>query len=158
MRPSSTISMRWNRSELTRLTLRLAVQGPLAADFSGITYNADRDLLVASTPTALGDLLHGLLADLPSDPTAAAAQWNNWAPLLGALTESMVRFDANVVRNDYVFAQLVAWMASRSRFPFSSFRRLSELRMCRSVRRAMKRLLVRHLAQPSSTPAAAMMC
>ena len=98
------------KDQLTRLTLRLAVQGPLAADFSGITYNAERDLLVASTPTALGDLLHGLLADLPSDPTAAAAQWSNWAPLLGALTESMVRFDANVVRNDYVFAQLVAAM------------------------------------------------
>jgi Ca2+-binding RTX toxin-like protein len=98
------------QDQLTRLTLRLAVQGPLASDFSGIAYNAERDLLVASTPAALGDLLHGLLTDLPSDPTAAATQWANWAPLLGALTESMVRFDANVVRADYVFAQLVAAM------------------------------------------------
>lgn len=99
----------WN-DQLTRLTLRLAVQGPLASTFSGITYNTDRDLLVANGPTALKDMLHNLLVGLPSDPTAAATQWANWAPLLGAVADGMVRSDANVVRDDYLFAQLVAAM------------------------------------------------
>ena len=100
--------------QLTRLTLRLAVQGPLAETFSGITYNTDRDLLVANSPSALKDMLVALLEDLPSDPTAAAAQWANWAPLLGAVAEGMVRSDANVVREDYLFAQLVAAMDGMS--------------------------------------------
>jgi Ca2+-binding RTX toxin-like protein len=94
--------------QLTRLTLRLVVQGPLAEEFAGIVYRADLDLLVAETPTALADLYGRLLADLPSDPAAALAEWQAWAPLLGAMAEGMRRFDANVVRLDYVAAQLLA--------------------------------------------------
>lgn len=98
------------KDQVTRLTLRLVVQGPLADVFAGVTYNADRDLLVAAGPTALADLLHNLLVDLPADPVAAQAQWADWAPLLGAVAEGMVRHDANVVRDDFLFAQLVSAM------------------------------------------------
>ncbi|HEX8240488.1 MAG TPA: calcium-binding protein [Allosphingosinicella sp.] len=96
--------------EVTRLTLRLVVQGPMADDFDGISYRADLDLLVADTPTALGDLYRALLEDLPSDPAAALAQWQSWAPLLGAMAEGMRRFDSNMVRGDYVAAQIAAAM------------------------------------------------
>src|SRR3954469_9832362 len=75
--------------QVTRLTLRLVVQGPMADEFAGISYRADLDLLVADTPNALSDLYHRLLADLPSDPAAALAQWQSWAPLLGAMAEGM---------------------------------------------------------------------
>ncbi|MDB5579874.1 MAG: hypothetical protein JWR80_5050 [Bradyrhizobium sp.] len=93
--------------QLTRLSLRLAVQGPLAGTFAGLTYHDDLDLLVADGPNALGDVLHRVLADLPVDAVDAAAQWAAWAPLLGAVSVGMVRFDANVVRSDFLFEQLV---------------------------------------------------
>jgi Ca2+-binding RTX toxin-like protein len=94
--------------QLTRLTLRLVVQGPLAEAFEGISYRTDLDLLVAETASALEDLYGRILADLPSDHGAALAEWQAWAPLLGAMADGMRRFDANVVRSDYVAAQLLA--------------------------------------------------
>ncbi|MEO7178944.1 MAG: calcium-binding protein, partial [Allosphingosinicella sp.] len=96
--------------QVTRLTLRLVIQGPMAEAFDGISYRADLDLLVADTPTALKDLYRSLLEGLPSDPAAALAEWQGWAPLLGAMAEGMRRPDANLVRSDYVAAQLVAAM------------------------------------------------
>jgi Ca2+-binding RTX toxin-like protein len=96
--------------QLTRLTLRLIVQGPMADVFGGITYRDDLDLLVASTPTALAGLYAALLADLPSDPVQALAQWQGWAPLLGAMADGMLRADANIVRSDYIAAQLLRAM------------------------------------------------
>lgn len=93
---------------ITRLTLRLAVQGPKAAAFAEITYRPDLDLLVANGPTALADILHRIVAALPaSDHSGAVAQWASWAPLLGALTDSMVRSDAMTVRVDFLFQQLL---------------------------------------------------
>lgn len=96
--------------QVTRLTLRLIVQGPMADAFSGISYREDLDLLVADTPTALADLYAGLLADLPVDPTLALAQWQSWAPLLGAMADGMRRTDANLVRADFIAAQLLRAM------------------------------------------------
>lgn len=96
--------------QLTRLTLRLVVQGPLASDFSSIHYDAHRDLMIANSPTALADLLHARLAALPSGATAALAEWTAWAPLIGVLADGMVRTDGNVVRSDFLFAQLVRAM------------------------------------------------
>jgi Ca2+-binding RTX toxin-like protein len=96
----------WN-DQLTRLTLRLVVQGPLAETFDGLTYHEDIDLLVADSPNALADLLHRLIVDLPADAGQAASIWSQWAPLLGAVTDGMVRSDANVVRSDYLFVQLL---------------------------------------------------
>lgn len=94
--------------QVTRLTLRLVVQGPMASQFAGVEYRPDLDLLVASSSTALADILHQRIAALPAgDLAAAAAEWAAWAPLLGALTESMVRHDNNVVRDDFLFQQLV---------------------------------------------------
>ncbi|HTU12058.1 MAG TPA: calcium-binding protein [Allosphingosinicella sp.] len=96
--------------QVTRLTLRLVVQGPMAEEFDGLTYRLDLDLVVADTATALGDLYARLLDDLPSDPVDALAQWQAWAPLLGAMADGMVRFDNNLVRSDYIAAQLLAAM------------------------------------------------
>lgn len=96
--------------QVQRLTLRLVVQGPLADVFDGISYQTGSDLLVADTSTALADLYADLLTDLPSDPAAALAQWEAWTPLLGAMAEGMRRADANLVRSDYIAAQLLRAM------------------------------------------------
>lgn len=96
--------------QVTRLTLRLIVQGPMADEFDGITYRDDLDLLVAATPTALADLYRGLLGDLPANPAQALAQWEGWAPLLGAMADGMRRTDANLVREDFIAAQLLRAM------------------------------------------------
>lgn len=96
--------------QLTRLSLRLIVQNPMANVFSGITYREDLDLLVAESATALADLYAALLEDLPGDPAAALAQWQAWAPLLGAMADGMLRSDANIVRTDYIAAQLLRAM------------------------------------------------
>jgi Ca2+-binding RTX toxin-like protein len=96
----------WN-DQLNRLTLRLVVQGPLASTFAGLTYHSDIDLLVADGPNSLADVLHRIIVQLPADGTDATAMWTQWAPLLGAVSEGMVRADANVVRNDYLFTQLL---------------------------------------------------
>ncbi|MBB4640571.1 calcium-binding protein [Rhizorhapis suberifaciens] len=93
--------------QVQRLTLRLVVQGPLADTFEGISYRTDIDLLVADTPTALADLYSELLAGLPSDPVDALAQWESWAPLLAAMADGMRRTDANLVRADFIAAQLL---------------------------------------------------
>jgi len=94
--------------QLARLTLRLVAQGPMAAAFAGVTYHAENDLLIADSATSLGDILHRVIAGLEGkNHEAALAQWAQWAPLLGALTDSMVRSDANTVKVDYLFEQLV---------------------------------------------------
>ncbi|MDT8760529.1 hypothetical protein MZO42_17650 [Sphingomonas psychrotolerans] len=93
--------------QVTQLTLRLVVQGPLAELFDGISYHDDVDLLVADEPNALANVLSRVIADLPNDPSAAAAAWAEWTPLLGAMSHGMVRSDANIVRSDFLFAQLV---------------------------------------------------
>jgi len=93
--------------QLTRLTLRLVVQGPLADLFDGLTYRDDIDLLVADGPNALAEVLHRVIAGLPADAIGAAAAWAEWAPLLGAVSQGMVRSDANVVRSDFLFTQLL---------------------------------------------------
>ena len=94
--------------QVTRLTLRLAVQGPLSSTFADVSYRTDLDLLIADGPTALGDILDRVIAGVPAgDHTAALAQWAAWAPLLAALIQSMVRADGNVVRSDFLFTQLV---------------------------------------------------
>jgi Ca2+-binding RTX toxin-like protein len=95
------------KDQLERLTLRLVVQGPLADIFTGITYRSDLDLLVAVGSNSLADVFRNVIDALPADPTDAAAAWAEWAPLLGAVADGMIRSDANVVRGDFVFAQLV---------------------------------------------------
>ncbi|NIJ21113.1 Ca2+-binding RTX toxin-like protein [Sphingomonas naasensis] len=96
--------------QLEGLTLRLVVQGPLSDEFTTIHYDVVRDMMIANNATALADLLHTRLEALPADAGAAQAEWSAWAPLLGALSEGMIRSDANEVRADYLFAQLVRAM------------------------------------------------
>lgn len=97
-------------NQLQGLTLRLVVQGPLADDFVSIHYDIQRDMMIANNATALADLLHTRLEALPADAVSAEAEWAAWAPLLGALSEGMIRSDANEVRADFLFAQLVRAM------------------------------------------------
>lgn len=99
----------WN-DQLSRLTLRLVVQGPMAQAFHGVSFNEDLDLLVVADAQALSRVLGGFLASLPGEPQDARTIWASLAPLLGAVSDGMVRADANLVREDYLFAQLIAAM------------------------------------------------
>jgi Ca2+-binding RTX toxin-like protein len=96
--------------QLPRLALRLAAQGPLADLFDGFDYDVDRELLIADSVGSVSDLLQGLIEDLPSNHGDALDQWEAWAPLLAALSESAVRSDENVLRSDFLVAQLVSAM------------------------------------------------
>lgn len=93
--------------QLNRFVLRIGIQGPLADTFGGIVYDPGADMLTATTPNSLSELLQQVLLSLPSDATAAATRWDAWAPLLGAVVEGMRRTDGNIVRSDFLFAQLV---------------------------------------------------
>jgi Ca2+-binding RTX toxin-like protein len=96
--------------QLPRLTLRLAVQGPLDDLFAGFTYDAETEVLIATAADSLSDLLHDLIDDLPSVHNDALAQWDEWAPLIGAISESAKRSDGNALRSDFLFTQLVSAM------------------------------------------------
>jgi len=93
---------------LDKATARLAVQGPLAAQFAGVSYSEGRDRLQAEGPAALADAFSSALAQLPTDATAAQQAWDAlWGPLLRHVTEAMRRADGIDVRHDYIVQGLV---------------------------------------------------
>ncbi|HMB09668.1 MAG TPA: hypothetical protein VKP01_03665, partial [Saliniramus sp.] len=98
---------------LDKATARLAVQGPLAAQFAGVSYSEGRDRLQAEGPAALADAFSSALTQLPDDLTAAQQAWDAlWGPLLQHVTEAMRRADGIDVRHDYIVQGLVTALAT----------------------------------------------
>ena len=92
----------WNDT-LTRFTLRLAVQGPLADIFSSVDYDPDRDTLLVDNTDDLAGVFGSVLATLPS--SGALTAWNDWAPLLAALVDDLSwRDDSGPILVDAGFA------------------------------------------------------
>lgn len=90
------------------LTLRLIVQSDAIPAFAEMTYREDLDLIVMAGPNALQSVFESILGGLPADPMLALEEWQQWGELLKALQDGSRRFDNNLVRDDFVAAQLEA--------------------------------------------------
>jgi Ca2+-binding RTX toxin-like protein len=92
-----------------KAALRLALQGPLAELFPGITYDLASDRFKATSPDSLVDAYHSAIGQLSQDPQTALAQWNtNWGPLMAELGDNLDRADHMNVKTDYAVSSLVA--------------------------------------------------
>ncbi len=97
----------WN-DIVEKETIRLALQGPLKTTFSGLSYDAAKDRIVATTATGVADALKAAILTLSSTASTAQTQWNtNWGPLFNELLDSTDRADGNSVRADYTVQSLV---------------------------------------------------
>ena len=97
----------WN-TVLGKETLRLAAQGPLAAKFAGLTFDLAKDVLVASSPTSVADVLKSALLTLSTSPATALLQWNSdLGPMMAEMLHDTQRSDGNNVRTDYAVQALV---------------------------------------------------
>jgi Ca2+-binding RTX toxin-like protein len=97
----------WNAA-LDKAFLRLAIQGPLAAQFPHVTFDPSSGDFKATSAATLAEAYAGVLALLPSDHTAALTAWNtDWAPMLANFAEALTRSDQNTVKVDYAIANLV---------------------------------------------------
>ena len=97
----------WN-DIVEKETIRLALQGPLKTTFSGLSYDAAKDRIVATTATGVADALKAAILSLSSTASTAQTQWNtNWGPLFNELLDSTDRADGNSVRADYTVQSLV---------------------------------------------------
>lgn len=103
----------WNY-QFNQIAFKLIAQGPLAAEFAGLTYYESHDLLRAANGDTVATILAGFLDDMPSDGTAAGDYWEDWGPLLGAFAGTVMRTSGVEVGRDYFFAELVKAVDSRS--------------------------------------------
>ncbi len=75
--------------------------------FSGLTYNARKDGIVATSATGLADALKAAILTLSATAATALTQWNNnWGPFFNELFDSTDRLTRNV-RTDYAVQSLV---------------------------------------------------
>lgn len=98
---------------LSKTTIRLFAQGPLADIFQDVAYNVDTDRLYAASPTDLGDAFAGIIAALPSTGAATALS-DLWGPAAKAFMAALVRADKYDIRTDYAMQALVAATTSVS--------------------------------------------
>lgn len=102
---------------LTRFTLRLAIQGPLASIFTTVDYDASRDTLLVDNTNDLASVFDAVLSSLPSSGASALTAWDDWAPLLGALVGDLSWRDASgpiAVDAGFALAALQAALAETS--------------------------------------------
>ena len=103
----STLIRTWN-DVLEKEAICLAVQGPLKTLFTGLTYDAVKDRIVATTATGVADALNAAILTLSATAATALTQWNtSWGPLFNELFDSTDRLDKNIVRTDYAVQSLV---------------------------------------------------
>lgn len=97
----------WN-DVLEKESLRLALQGPLQTVFSGLTYDAVKDRVIAESPTAVADTIETAILQLSSTTSTALTQWNTiWAPMLAEVFQSTDRSDGIGVKTDYAIQSLI---------------------------------------------------
>ncbi|MGA0599282.1 calcium-binding protein [Caulobacter sp. KR2-114] len=98
----------WN-DVLAKETVRLAIQGPLASLFPGVSYDAAGDRFASASASTLADALGAALGQLSSTPSVALDQWDDlWGPLMAALAQNLDRVDGVDVKTDYAVQSLVA--------------------------------------------------
>jgi len=97
----------WN-DILDKVTIRLAVQGPLHTIFDDFAYDLDGDRFVDPGVSALTDAYRAVIGQLSNDPSTALADWNgNWGPALAAYADALVRNGGQAIKTDYAVQSLV---------------------------------------------------
>ncbi len=97
----------WN-GVLDKLTIRLAVQGPLHAVFGDLPYDLAADEFAADGPATLADAYQAAILALSPGAPAALAEWTtHWGPALSAFADALVRQNGIEIRTDYAVQSLV---------------------------------------------------
>ena len=92
-----------------KLAVRLAVQGPLAEYFEGITYDAARDKFIAATGEGLTPMFKAIFADAPAGSVDAKDWLDDWMPLVNAMLRDYVRTQSHLsVNNPYMLTAIIA--------------------------------------------------
>ncbi|TAN65839.1 MAG: hypothetical protein EPN20_07440, partial [Magnetospirillum sp.] len=97
------------KSMLDMVTMRLAVQGPLAGYFPGVAYDAARDHFVATTGRQLIPAFETVFSAAPADAAGTLSWLQSWKPLLDVVLGDFDRGASNLaVTPSYVFSNIVA--------------------------------------------------
>jgi len=100
------LNQMWN--SWNEIAVALAMQGPLAQYFPGITYDASADAFSATTPQELTPMYEAIFAAAPTDPTAATNWLDQWKPILDIVLEDFARASGMLVTYAYRFDHMVA--------------------------------------------------
>jgi len=93
---------------LGKATARLAVQGPLAPVFTGVTYDVDQDGFKAASVTTLPGIFSSVFGLLSPDAATAETEWNDtFGPLMAEFANALVRSDGINVYVDYAISSIV---------------------------------------------------
>src|ERR1051326_8464689 len=87
--------------------VRLAMQGPLAQYFAGVSYDPSADSFSATSQAQLAPMYQAIFAAAPSDATAAASFIADWLPVINIVLGDFARSQGVQVTYAYQFASMV---------------------------------------------------
>ena len=96
----------WNSLNLE--TVRLAMQGPLAPYFAGLSYDTTSDTFDVTTNEQLAPMFTAIFAAAPSDAADATAWINSWAPIINVIEGDLAPSQGLTATYGYLFASMVA--------------------------------------------------
>lgn len=96
-------------SEMNKLSVRLAVQGPLAEYFEDIAYDATKDKFVLTSDKQLVPLMENIFEDAPGSSSGAdIAYLESWRPILDVFLNDFERPNGLEISFSYLFQIIVA--------------------------------------------------
>jgi hypothetical protein len=99
------ITSAWNAMNVD--AVELAMQGPLAGYFQGLSYDAANDTFSPTTDQQLAPMYEAIFEAAPSDPVAAASWLTQWKPIVDVVLSNLDRGQDLAVSYAYVFASMV---------------------------------------------------
>ena len=92
-----------------KLAVRLALQGPLADFFEGVTYDPVRDKFIAESNAGLTPMFTAIFEDAPAGSVEAKDWLDDWMPLVNAMLKDYVRTQSHLsVTNPYMLTSIIA--------------------------------------------------
>ena len=99
------IASAWNAMNVD--AVELAMQGPLAGYFQGLSYDAADDTFSPTTDEQLAPMYEAIFQAAPTDPVAAASWLTQWKPNVDVVLSNLDRGQDLAVSYAYVFASMV---------------------------------------------------
>jgi hypothetical protein len=96
----------WNALNLE--TVRLAMQGPLAPYFAGLTYDTASDTFDVTTNQQLAPMFTAIFAGGPASVAGATAWIASWKPILDVIEGNLAPSQGLTATYGYLFASMVA--------------------------------------------------